>query len=134
MTGNKNALHFRQNADIRKATKQQVATLTIEADSADVSEQLLAVDVGHAGAKAGVAVAKLTVHPVEGVSHGVHGVHHELDFALLLIAGVASHLLQACETGAGGAVSEGGAAGRKAEVDQVKWVKKKGIFACKCCR
>lgn len=70
-----------------------------------MAEQLLAVDVGHTGAKAGVAVAELTVHAVQGVGHGVHGVHHELDLALLLIAGVASHLLQACEGKTGGEVS-----------------------------
>lgn len=75
-----------------------------------MAEQLLAVDVGHAGAEAGVAVAELAVHAVQGVSHGVHGVHHELHLALLLVAGVASHLLQACKgkTGAGSMVSGGG--------------------------
>lgn len=62
-----------------------------------MAEQLLAVDVGHAGAESGVAVAELAVHAVQGVSHGVHGVHHELDLALLLVAGVAAHLLQACQ-------------------------------------
>lgn len=62
-----------------------------------MAEQLLAVDAGHAGAEARVAVAELAVHAVQGVSHGVHGVHHELDLALLLVAGVTSHLLQACK-------------------------------------
>lgn len=90
-------LYTSLHTEFREASGQQVATLTVEADGADVSEQLLAVDVGHAGAEPGVAVAELAVHTVQGVGHGVHGVHHELDLALLLVAGVASHLLQACE-------------------------------------
>lgn len=60
-----------------------------------MAEQLLAVDaVGHARAQARVAVAELAVHVVQRVGHGVHGVHHELHLALLLVAGVAAHLLQ----------------------------------------
>lgn len=102
-----------------------------------MAEQLLAVDVGHAGAEAGVAVAQLAVHTVQGVGHGVHGVHHKLDLALLLVAGVASHLLQACEgkTGAGSLLAEKEEVGRRnEEVKQVKWLKK-GIVAhnhCHC--
>lgn len=62
--------------------------LTIEVDSADVAEQLFAVDVGHARAEARVPVAELPVHVVQGVGHGVHGIHHELNLAFLLVAGV----------------------------------------------
>lgn len=78
-----------------------------------MAEQLLAVDVGHAGAEARVAVAELAVHAVQGMSHGVHGVHHELHLALLLVAGVASHLLQACKgkTWVGSVVSGVGGGG-----------------------
>ena len=53
-----------------------------------MAEQLFAVDVGHARAEARVPVAELPVHAVQGVGHGVHGVHHELNLALLLVAGV----------------------------------------------
>jgi len=65
-----------------------------------VAQQLLAVDVvRHVLAEAGVAVATLAVHAVERVRHGVDGVHHELHLALLLVAGVPAHLLQACGGG-----------------------------------
>lgn len=67
---------------------------TIEAHGADVGQQLLAVDVGHAGTEARGAGAQLAVHVVQGVGHGVHGVHHELHLPLLLVGGVTAHLLQ----------------------------------------
>lgn len=94
-----------------------------------MAQQLLAVDVGHAGAEARVAVAELAVHAVQGVGHGVHGVHHELDLALLLVAGVASNLLQACQgkTEAGGQLAGRLQEERGGEAGQV-WRKKRGFL------
>lgn len=68
--------------------------LTVEVDAPDVAEQLLPVDVGHAGAQPGVSGAQLAVHAVEGVGHSVHRVHHKLHLPLLLIGRVPAHLLQ----------------------------------------
>ena len=78
----------------RPPTPPPTERLTVEADGPYVAEQLLAVDVvGHVLAEAGVSVATLAVHAVQGVSHGVHSVHDELHLALLLVAGVPAHLL-----------------------------------------
>lgn len=62
--------------------------LTVEADAADVLEELLAPGQVHVGADAGALRTQVPLHVVEGVGHGVHGVDHELDLALLLVLGV----------------------------------------------
>lgn len=77
--------------------KTESLVLTVEAHGADVGQQFFAVDVGHSRAQACVSCAEVPVHLVEGVGHGVHGVHHELHLPLLLIRGVTAHLLQTCE-------------------------------------
>lgn len=74
----------------------QGSGLTVEVHCADVAEQLFAVDASHARAEPRVSVAELPVHAVQGVGHGVHGVHHELDLSLLLVAGVAADFFQTC--------------------------------------
>ena len=74
--------------------KNATNDLTVEADGADVGQQLLPVDVGHARTQAGVSGTELAVHVVQSVRHGVHGVHHELDLPLLLVGGVAANFLQ----------------------------------------
>lgn len=61
-----------------------------------MAEQLFAVNVSHARAEARVSVAKLPVHAVQGVGHGVHSVHHKLDLPFLLVAGVEAHFFQSC--------------------------------------
>lgn len=76
------------------AANQLAAALTVEANSADVSQQLLAIDVGHARAQAGVSGTELAVHVVQSVGHGVHGVHHKLNLSLLLVGGVTTDFLQ----------------------------------------
>lgn len=65
--------------------------LTVEVDRANVAEQFFAVNVGHARAEAGVAVAELPMHAVQGVGHGIHGVHHELNLPLLFITGITAN-------------------------------------------
>lgn len=62
-----------------------------------MAEQLFAVDASHARAEARVSVAELPVHAVQGVGHGVHGVHHKLDLSLLLVVGVAANFFQTCQ-------------------------------------
>lgn len=62
-----------------------------------MAEQLLAVDASHARAEARVPVAELPVHAVQGVGHGVNGVHHKLNLSLLLVAGVTANFLQTCQ-------------------------------------
>lgn len=61
-----------------------------------MAEQLFAVDAGHAGAEARVPVAELPVHAVQGVGHGIHGIHHKLNLSLLLVAGVTANFFQTC--------------------------------------
>lgn len=65
--------------------------LTIEADSTNVAEQLFAVDAGHARAEAWVSIAELPVHAVQGMGHGVHGIHHKLNLALLFVTGITTN-------------------------------------------
>lgn len=99
LTGKRKRAPFTEEA--KKSTGQMrvnddadEAGLTVEADSADVGQQLLAVDVGHARAEARVSGAELAVHVVQSVGHGVHGVHHKLNLPLLLVGGVTAHFLQ----------------------------------------
>lgn len=61
---------------------------TCEVDVADVLQQNRAVDGVHLGAEAHFAGTQVLVHVVQRVSHGVDGVDHELDLALLLIGRV----------------------------------------------
>lgn len=84
----KNATNVRTNDD------EDADNLTVEADGADVGQQLLPVDVGHARTQAGVSGTELAVHVVQSVRHGVHGVHHELNLPLLLVGGVTANFLQ----------------------------------------
>lgn len=70
--------------------------LTIKADVSDVSQQLLAIYVAHAGAKAWISRAEVPMHAMQRVGHGVHRVHHKLHLPLLLVSGVPANLLQAC--------------------------------------
>ena len=65
-----------------------VRPLTVEADVADVLEQFLPSCQVHLGADAGVLRTQVPLHVVEGVGHGVHGVHHELNLPLLLVLGI----------------------------------------------
>lgn len=65
-----------------------LVSLTVEADAADVLEQLLASGHVHVGADARVLWTQVPLHVVEGVGHGVDGVDHELDLTLLLVLGV----------------------------------------------
>lgn len=69
--------------------------LTVEVDRSNVAEQLLAVDAaGHSRAQTRVAVAQLPVHVVQGVGHGVHRVHHELNLPFLFVAGIPADFFQ----------------------------------------
>lgn len=61
-----------------------------------MAEQLFAVDASHARTEARVSVAELPVHAVQGVGHGVDGVHNKLNLSLLLVAGVAANFFQTC--------------------------------------
>lgn len=90
----KNSTNVRANDDNKDARNHPAAALTVEADGADVDQQLLAVDVGHARAQAGVSGTELAVHVVQSVRHGVHGVHHKLNLPLLLVGGVTANFLQ----------------------------------------
>lgn len=68
--------------------------LTIEVDRANVAEQLFAIDVvGHTWAKAWVSVAELAVHAVQSMGHGIHRVHHKLNFPFLLVTGITANFL-----------------------------------------
>lgn len=71
--------------------------LTVKADVSDVSQQLLPIDVAHAGAEARKPRAEISMHPVQRVGHGVHRIHHKLHLPFLLVAGVPSDLLQPCK-------------------------------------
>lgn len=62
-----------------------IGPLTVEADAADVLEQFLAPGDLHLGADAGVLGTHVTLHVVECVGHGVHGVDDELHLPLLLV-------------------------------------------------
>lgn len=71
--------------------------LTIKADISDVSQQLFAIYVAHAGTKAWISRAEVPMHAVQRVGHGIHRVHHKLHLSLLLISGIPADLLQPCK-------------------------------------
>lgn len=87
----KNTIYRAKSLCGKQFTKTS-AELTIKADSANVAEQLFAVDAGHARAEARVSVAELPVHAVQGVGHGVHRVHHKLNLPLLFVTGITTDL------------------------------------------
>lgn len=67
---------------------------TVKADIADVTQQLLAVDVAHARAESWASGAQVSMHAVKSMSHGINCIHHKLHLPLLLEAGVPAHFLQ----------------------------------------
>lgn len=70
--------------------------LTIEVDIADVLQQLLASSLLHLWTDTPVVSTEVLVHVVQGVSHGIDGVNHKLNFPLLLIVGIFSNSLLSC--------------------------------------
>lgn len=62
--------------------------LTVEADAADVAQQLLPSGHLHVGTDARAVGTQVVLHVVEGVGHGINGVDHKLHLTLLLVLGV----------------------------------------------
>lgn len=77
-------------------TRHLIVAPTREVDVADVLEQHRAVDGVHLGAEADFSGTQVLVHVVQRVSHGVHGIDHELDLALLLVGRVLADPLVVC--------------------------------------
>lgn len=65
-----------------------MVALTIEANAADVLEELLPSSQFHLRTEASVVGTQVPLHVVEGVGHGVHGVNHKLDLPFLFILGI----------------------------------------------
>lgn len=74
----------------------RIWALTIEINAPDVSQELLSIDIAHAGAEAGVSEAVIPVHAVQRVCHRINRIHHKLHLPFLLITGVTADLLQTC--------------------------------------
>ena len=70
--------------------------LTVEIHVADVLQQLLAPRLFHLWTDAPVVSTEVLVHVMQGMSHSVDCVNHELNFPLLLIVGVFSNSLLPC--------------------------------------
>lgn len=70
--------------------------LTIEIDVADVLQQLLAPRLLHLWTDAPVVSTQVLVHVMQGMSHSVDGINHELNLALLLIVGIFPDSLLPC--------------------------------------
>lgn len=66
-------------------TGRLLGSPTCEVDEADVLEQQRAVDGVHLRAKADFSRTEVFVHAVQSVSHGVNGIHHELNLPFLFV-------------------------------------------------
>lgn len=62
-------------------------------------QQQAALHRVHAAADAVASRTEVLVHTVQSVGHGVDGVNHELDLALLLVARVSTDPLLPCGMG-----------------------------------
>lgn len=70
--------------------------LTIEINTADVLQQLPAPRLLHLWTDPPVVSTEVLVHVMQGVSHSVDSVDHELNFPLLLIVGIFPYSLLSC--------------------------------------
>lgn len=70
--------------------------LTVEVNTADVLQQLLAPCMFHLWADTRIIAAQILVHLMEGMSHGINSIDHKLNSPLLLIVGVFPNSLLSC--------------------------------------